>query len=1034
MQEFYSDSGNTQIIENIAQEITASSRKKDVEQLIERIARPDCKLTVIHGKPGVGKTSILQSGLIPALKKEVLGNRKVLTIFQQDYDNWIENLGNHLVGEIDKKQNVSPSATKLNNFYYRETEHRQFYDFLDQCLNIPYTEVVLSLRDDSLYHLLDWNRVTKSEVVNRNILDRQFLYDLEDFSLKDARLIIEGLTEKTQFFLEISLIDEIIEDLRDISDKIMPCELQILCYQLEKEQFSTLRQYKKNGSKHGLIKLYLEEVIQDCGIENEKIAKQVLYYLTDEENKHCRDRNRTSLEELLEVATNKLEPILHILMKSWLLIQTPLFQDKRYKLASSYLLFFINEQKDFIVTAELKQTKQQLRESLLQAEIAEIEQLSLLAQAQFLSNNQLVALVNAVKASKNLLKTQLQSEIKTNILDRLRQIVYEVKEINRLEGHQDSVWTVNISSNGQLIASASFDGIVKLWKLDGTFIRDFQAHNDWIWSVTFSNDDQMLASASDDQTIKLWKLDGTLIDTFKGHSGGVKSVRFNPNGQILASASDDKTIKLWKLDGTLIKTFRGHKDWVWDLSFNRDGQMLASASADKTLKLWKLDGTLIKTFIGHSSGVRSVRFSPDGHILASASADGAVKLWQLNGTEIQTFSGHSAGVRGIGFSPDSKILASGSADKTVRLWQVDGIALETLKGHIDCVWGIAFNPNHNLLASVSADKTVRLWGLDDKSRKTFQGHYDLVRGISFSSNGEMLASGSSDGIVRIWKIDGTLIKIFQGHEAKVWSVRFSLDDQKLASASDDQTVKLWSLDGKEIQTFHGHEAGVRSVHFSPDGQKLASASADGFIKIWKIDNGTEIKSFQGHEAGIRSMSFSLDGKMLASASADETVKIWQLDDIRNDIRISEINTFLGHNAGVWSVKFSPDGQMLASGSSDLTIKLWNIDGTEIHTFRGHKAAILSVSFSYDSKTLASAGADRTIRLWRLDKIEPQPSDLEEILKHGCKWLQNYLKTNPNVNESDRSLCDLNTPILQYQSSDIDKELRETKQQLQATLE
>ena len=69
------------------------------------------------------------------------------------------------------------------------------------------------------------------------------------------------------------------------------------------------------------------------------------------------------------------------------------------------------------------------------------------------------------------------------------------------------------------------------------------------------NDGNILASSSDDGAIKLWQIGGKLVRTFEGHSGGVRSICFSPDGMKLASASDDKTIKLWNLNGPLIKTF-----------------------------------------------------------------------------------------------------------------------------------------------------------------------------------------------------------------------------------------------------------------------------------------------------------------------------------------------------------------------------------------------------------------------------------------------------------------------------------------------
>ena len=38
--------------------------------------------------------------------------------------------------------------------------------------------------------------------------------------------------------------------------------------------------------------------------------------------------------------------------------------------------------------------------------------------------------------------------------------------LRTLEGHTDQVWEVNFSPDGQSIASASFDNVVRLWNVD----------------------------------------------------------------------------------------------------------------------------------------------------------------------------------------------------------------------------------------------------------------------------------------------------------------------------------------------------------------------------------------------------------------------------------------------------------------------------------------------------------------------------------------------------------------------------------------
>jgi WD40 repeat protein len=73
-----------------------------------------------------------------------------------------------------------------------------------------------------------------------------------------------------------------------------------------------------------------------------------------------------------------------------------------------------------------------------------------------------------------------------------------------------------------------------------------------VQSVSFSPDGQILATASYDYTVKLWRSDGSLIATLQGHTQPVMSVSFSPDGQMIASGSQDGTVRLWDRNGKLI--------------------------------------------------------------------------------------------------------------------------------------------------------------------------------------------------------------------------------------------------------------------------------------------------------------------------------------------------------------------------------------------------------------------------------------------------------------------------------------------------
>lgn len=110
----------------------------------------------------------------------------------------------------------------------------------------------------------------------------------------------------------------------------------------------------------------------------------------------------------------------------------------------------------------------------------------------------------------------------------------------------------------------------------------------------------MIASASNDKTVKLWKRDGTLINTLIGHLDLVNGVSFSHDGQMIASASDDRTVRLWKRDGTPIAILTGYEQGVFGLSFSPDDKTLATSSDDRRVILWNLTGLNLNSLLQES--------------------------------------------------------------------------------------------------------------------------------------------------------------------------------------------------------------------------------------------------------------------------------------------------------------------------------------------------------------------------------------------------------------------------------------------------
>ncbi|WP_413168038.1 WD40 repeat domain-containing protein [Capilliphycus salinus ALCB114379] len=195
-------------------------------------------------------------------------------------------------------------------------------------------------------------------------------------------------------------------------------------------------------------------------------------------------------------------------------------------------------------------------------------------------------------------------------------------------------------------------------------------------------------------------------------------------------------------------------------------------------------------------------------------------------------------------------------------------------------------------------------------------------------------------------------------------------------------------------TLGGHAKQIRGVSFSFDGKLLATSSDDSTVKLWDTTTGKVINTLDKHKDEVLEVSFSRDGKLLASASRDKTVKLW--DATTGKV----INTLNGHADWVFSISFSQNGKWLVTGSRDNTVKLWDIaTGKEIKTLSGHTGWVYAVSFSPDGNRLATASFDNKVRLWRLD--------FDYLVQEGCKYIENYLKPNPEDEDAlkiNRELC------------------------------
>ena len=720
----------------------------------------------------------------------------------------------------------------------------------------------------------------------------------------------------------------------------------------------------------------------------------------------------------------------------------------------------------------------------IDAEIGQIEALVSSSNALFKTDETFDSLLAAVQAASKFqrfatLKLNSRENLKTELFNKiyyvLQQSVYGIREITLQ--HDNPVFGVVYSPNGEMIATKDSEGVVRLWTKTGKLLKilpkfipeELSHYKSHVMSLSFSYDNNMLAVAGIDKVIRVWNIKTNSLREFKGHSNFVLSVNFSPNNNNLVSVSTKLEnnpsigeVILWNMENRqILKTFRPFARDHFTASFHPNGKLIAVAGLDEAhkdqVKLVDIQGNLVKEFQQNTGGRRNIqisqdgekiiahgtdtsgrqllwlldivsgetiqsiianpglwlmgtKISPDGKIMASIDQGGGVKLWDLQGKPVTTLHSHNNMVQGLDFSPEGKTLATSSSDRNIQLHKLENDFFKSIVAENNN--GVVFSPKGNIFASsnlnsATGEWVVKLWTKDGKLLRTFPDDNDQdkshhyrgeIKNIHFSPDGKLIGTASWDGSVKIWSLEGKLLHNFTGYGRAVNGLAFSPNSQQVALGgygweNGSTFWMLWDLKSGKARKIFGHSTQIYRLAFSPDGKIVATASWDRTIKLWNAMDGKLIRTLNGkHDSFILGLSFSPDGKMLVSSGQDKTVRLWSVNG-------KLLHILVDHQESPTDVVFSSDGKIIASASGDQTIKLWNTNGMLLRTLRGHNDSVYGVSFSPDGKTLVSSSWDGSIKMWN-----PETLNFDGLLKRGCQWLPDNLKTTLNKQNPTQQIC------------------------------
>lgn len=325
----------------------------------------------------------------------------------------------------------------------------------------------------------------------------------------------------------------------------------------------------------------------------------------------------------------------------------------------------------------------------------------------------------------------------------------QLKELSALymgqdiQAHEGSILTMKFSPDGQYLASAGQDGIVRCWQV----VEDERPNE---IDIPVIDPSCIYFTVNHPSELKPLFVDKEKI-------GRLKSPRNNTSD----SACVIFPPKVFLLLEKPLHEFHGHSDEILDLSWSKNNYLLSS-SIDKTVRLWQVGSEHCLKVFPHSNYVTCVQFNPvDDDYFISGSIDGKVRIWAISGCQVVDWTDIREIVTAVCYRPDGQGSVVGSMTGICRFYSVSDSHLQLddqvcvhnkRKSPCQRITGFQFFPRDASKIMVTcADSQVRIL-----HGANVIGKYKGVRktgsliSASFTSDGKHIVSACEDSNVYLW--------------------------------------------------------------------------------------------------------------------------------------------------------------------------------------------------------------------------------------------------------------------------------------------
>ena len=513
-------------------------------------------------------------------------------------------------------------------------------------------------------------------------------------------------------------------------------------------------------------------------------------------------------------------------------------------------------------------------------------------------------------------------------------------------GHRGAITSVATDKNNELFATASSDGVVKVWRIcDQKEILCYSEKEAPISVICFSHGNELIIGFETGDCSVLSVSTGKTAAELNFHKREILSINISSDDSRIILTSGDNTISIWEKASFKIFSVITFKPYIIvksELDTNKDQLYIYFTDGHFEIYDYKEQyQKCIKTVENKEHCVIGGCYASEANSAIVLCKDQTLGIWT---TQNQKFSGFK------------KIEIPNKFD-------LGALLTGEIVGEFNCLPNTVTCDRSGMHIAFASENQVYIM---EVATGKLVNRFESATAINFLNESNLIAIGFEDGTVQICDVIKDNKIFFMKGENRLPSGKgyyLHLTSNSLILTNNH----IWNqIDNMCVETLEYHGKYLNPLAVSNNGRRMVVRNEEEEYEIWDVSPVKYISTIQIMDQQEVEIFLNYEGSVLIAVSKSGMGStVYCCDTETGIVRYSKKN-----NDGIFkSVAINPQGNMLAvtlfnNYSAALFAKVYDLtSGEPKFVLEGHRDDINTVQFSPDGQYIATAADDRTVRIW-----------------------------------------------------------------------